>query len=221
FIYRDKLNCEIAIDYFNNAIRKYKTEESSITRANRSVILYNKANCLISLNQIDSAKNSFLKSIELAKKVDAKSLQAFSQKGLAETYTLEGNYGLALNELNKAMGISKNVGDLVLNRGIYKGLSNNYLAVNNWKNYQFFYKKYVSTVNQIKETERNSISISLKNHLKETENEIQKVQKRYGIAIFTASVLTLILLFNLVKSQRKFFKKRNQLKSNLSEKVRI
>lgn len=221
FIYRDKLNCEIAIDYFNNAIRKYETEESSITRANRSVILYNKANCFISLNQIDSAQTTFLKSIELAKKAGAKSLEAFSLKGLAETFTLEGKYEPALSELNKAMEISKNVGDLVLNQGIYKGLSDNYLAINNWEKHQFYYKEYVSTVNQIKETERNSISISLKNHLKETENEIQKVQKRYGIAILTTSFLTLILLFNLVKSQRKFFKKRKQLKSNLSEKVRI
>jgi tetratricopeptide (TPR) repeat protein len=218
FIYRDKLNCEIAIDYFNNAIRKYEIEESSITRANRSVILYNKANCFISLNQIDSAKTTFLKSIELAKKAGAKSLEAFSHKGLAETFTLEGKYETALSELNKAIEISKDVGDLVLNQGIYKGLSDNYLAVNNWEKHQGFYKKYNSTVEQIKKTERNSISISLKNHLKETQFEIQKTKKRYGAGILVVSVLILILISNLVNSQRKSRQKIRNLKLNLYKK---
>ena len=216
FIYRDKLNCEIAIDYFNSAIKQFRLEKNNpMMRANISVILYNKGNCFISLNKNDSARQSFIQSIELAKNINAKSLQAFSQKGLAETLTLEGKYKDALAELKSADENAKEVGDLVLNQGLYKGLSDNYLALNDWEGFQTYYRKNIQVEQQIKKAERNSIGISLKKHLEETENQMQKIRNQYFSAIAIGVLAILILSILIVWKQKKFRRKFRQIQSKL------
>jgi len=216
FIYRDKLNCDIAIDYFNSAIKQFRLDKDNpMMLANISVVLYNKGNCFVSLNKNDSAKASFTQSIMLAKKINAKSLQAFSQKGLAETLTLEGKYEEALSELKSANENAKDVGDLVLNQGLYKGLSDNYLALNDWGSYQTYYKKTILTQGQIKKAERNSIGISLKKHMEETEMEMQNIRTKYIMAISFCVLIILVLCVLIFHKQKKFQKKFGLLKSRL------
>ncbi len=216
FIYRDKLNCDIAIDYFNSAIKQFQLDKDNpMMVANISVILYNKGNCFISLNKNDSAKSSFKQSITLSKNINAKSLQAFSQKGLAETLTLEGKYDEAISELRSANENAKEVGDLVLNQGIYKGLSDNFLALNDWGSYQAYYKKYTLTQAQIRKAERNSIGISLKKHLEETQWQMKTTRTHYIIAIVLCVLGILILAAVIIYKQKKFHREFNLLKSKL------
>lgn len=216
FIYRDKLNCDIAIDYFNSSIKQFLLEKDNPAMlANISVILYNKGNCFISLNRSDSAKQSFIQSIRLAEKINAKSLQAFSQKGLAETLTLEGNYQEALNELKIANENAKEVGDLVLNQGIYKGLSDNFLALNDWGNYQIFYKKNMLTQAQIKKTERNSIGISLNNHLEDTVTQMKNIRTRYIVGISACLLAILSFIIVIAYRQKRVNQRLKMLKSKL------
>src|SRR5690606_12412467 len=132
FIYREQMNCEIALEYFDNALVAYQKtlEREPLMNANLSICYYNKGNCLLTLNKFEQAKQSFLKSIDHAKAIDAKSLIAFGEKGFAEVKTLEGNYNESLSLLYNALSISKEVGDGVLNSSIYEGIANNYLALN-------------------------------------------------------------------------------------------
>lgn len=216
FIYRDQLSCEIAIDYFNRAIQQYKKDlGNSKTLANMSVITYNKGNCFITLAQTDSARITLEKSLELAKTSEAKSLEAFSRKGLAEVYTLQGNYNQAISELNNALEISKNVGDLVLNQGIFKGLSDNYLAINDWDEYQNYYNKYLKTETQNRNEERKTISTSLSKHSEEINAEIDNTKSTYTLAIFAVVIFILLLISLIIFGQIKFQKKIKFLKSQL------
>src|SRR5690554_6697641 len=123
FIYRNQLSCDIAIDYLNKAYSFFSTgTDSAKIYSNQSVVLYNKGNCFITLNQLDSAKVNFKKSENFALRVKANSLRAYSLKGLAEVYTLESNYEEAINTLTTAEKEAENVGDLILNRAIFQGL---------------------------------------------------------------------------------------------------
>lgn len=216
FIYRDQLSCDIAIDYFNRSLNQYKKNLSNNkTMANMSVVSYNKGNCFVTLGQMDSAKITLQQSLNLAIKAEAKSLEAFSRKGLAEVYTLQGNYSEAISELNNALEISKNVGDLVLNQGIYKGLADNYLAINNWQEYQKYYDKYLQTESQNKTEERKTISVSLAKHSEEINAEIKDIKFNFGIGIFIAIAIILILAFLIVFGQIRFQKRFHSLKSQL------
>lgn len=216
FIYRDQLSCDIAIDYFNRSLNQYKTDaDNPRILVNMSVISYNKGNCFITLAQTDSARIILQESLSYALKADAKSLEAFSRKGLAEVYTLLGNYNQAIAELNTAMAISQNVGDLVLNQGLYKGLADNYLATNNWELYQLNYNKYIQTEAQNKKAERKTISTSLSKHSQEIDTEIKSVKSTLGIAVFCSIILLFILISAIVYGQLKFRKHIKIMKSKL------
>jgi len=216
FIYREQLSCDIAIDYLNRAYNSYlKVPQSTKSWANRSVTTYNKGNCFISLNQLDSAKISFLDARALAEKSKAKSLMAFAQKGLAEVYTLEGRYEEAISELENARNLTKEVGDLVLNRGIFKGLSENYLALKDWNNYHIYDEEYVKTEQQIKHNERKTINNLLQNYSDETSKKEDDLKWRYGAGVLIGLLVFLLVLASIIWGEIKFQKMFSRLKSQI------
>ena len=116
FIYKEQLNCDIAINFFQKGIKEYKDIEGSLMNANLSITHYNIGNCYILMANNEAAKKSFQESIKIARQVNAKSLEGFSLKGLAEVYTLEGKYNEAIKVLQQALVLSRSVGDLILNQ---------------------------------------------------------------------------------------------------------
>ena len=216
FIYRDQLSCEIAIDYLNKAYESFlKVPQNVRSWANRSVTSYNKGNCFISLNQLDSAKISFFDAKSLAEKAKANSLQAFSLKGLAEVYTLEGRYKEALEELQVANVLAENVGDLVLNRGIYKGMADNYLALKDWNNYAVYDEKFETSRQQTKINERKTINNLLLNYSSEIDAKETETQWKMGVGILIVSVLFLFVLGFIIWGEISFQRTLKQLKSQI------
>ncbi len=211
FIYREQMNCDIAIKFFNKAIEAYESiDEDHVKKANLSICLYNKGNCLLSLGKIEEAKTSFLTAIAYGKDVDALSLIAFGKKGLAEAKTLEGNYNEAITLLKKANTISENVGDLILNKVIYEALANNYLALNDWENYNYYHNKYISLQKETKNAERKSVNQSIIILTETKAMEIDQLKNKYkpiqiGLLIFIA--IALFVLIRLIFSGEKRLKK--------------
>ncbi len=194
-VYKERLNCEIGITFLDKGIKEYAEINNSNSIANSSIAYYNKGNCYVLLKDNEAAKLSFQEAIFLAKKIEAKSLQAFAQKGLAEVYTIEGRYQEAITLLNQAYIISKSVGDLILNQGIYKGLSENYLALNNWENYQKYNQLYLQNRIKIKESERKSISNSLEEIEKDKKSQLEKILPFYHYGIYILLFLSLFIIF--------------------------
>jgi len=216
FIYREQMSCEIALNYFNKAITQFKITlaGNKTMNANLSILTYNKGNCELQISQKDSARASFNKSIAYAQVVEAKSLYAFAKKGLSEVYTVEGNYQLAINELNDALKASDSVGDLVLNQGIYKNLSDNFLAINNRFEYQQYLGKYLTTQKQIRKKERSTINASISSLIEETKlqtNREKKELRKLQIVLAILSFLALLILLTSVNKSRKKYK--NALKN--------
>lgn len=175
FIYRERMNCDIALSYFNRSINQYKKNLSqSSSSANISTMMYNKGNCFLQLNQIDSARTNFVKAIEFAEKIHANSLYAFAKKGLSEVFTLNGQYKNAIKELEDAENASKKIGDLLLNQGIYKNLSDNYLAINDKRRYQIYFDKSTRIQKEIISKEEKSIDGSIINLIEEMQEQSKK-----------------------------------------------
>ena len=202
FIYREQTNCDIALKYFDVAIKAYNktTEQKPIMNANLSICYYNKGNCLLSLNKTDLAMISFLKSIEHAKIVGAKSLIAFGKKGLAETETLKGNHKEAITLLTDALSISKDVGDLILNRGIYEGLANNYLILGDWENYTLYQNKYLAIKKENKISERKTINRALINLTENKAREIKELHSFFWPLQIIFIICIIIALFTLIRA---------------------
>lgn len=210
FIYREQMNCEIALKYFDKAIKAYeKAKEPHLRNANLSICYYNKGNCLLTLNKVNEAKTNFLNSIDYAQNAEAKSLIAFGQKGLAEAKTLEGNYNEAIALLNNASHISESVGDLILNKGLYDGLANNYLALHDWENYSIFHSKFLSLQKQTKKEERKSVNKSLINLTENKAEEIGTLHKFYSpiqIGLIILIIFALGMIIRLLISGEKRLK---------------
>ncbi len=211
FIYKEKFNCEIALDFFDRGIIELQKTRTKIVNSAISIAKYNKGNCYILMLNNKLAKQNFEEANQYAKDINALSLQAFALKGLAQVYTLEGNYQLAISTLNNAFLLSSSVDDLILNQEIYKGLSENYLALNNWEEFKKYQNKFISTQKLIKDRERKSVSESLNlkdESLKlELKNEISKYYYKFIAAAFVIIFLVIsfvLFIKNKVKKIRQF-----------------
>ena len=192
FIYKDNLNCDIALEFFNKALNEY--DRLGKNYHNRSIGFYNKGNCHILLSEYKQAKESFNKAIEYANFENASSLVSFAQKGMAEVYTLEGKYQEAIILLQSALNKSKNVGDLVLNSSIYKGLFENYLALNKWNEYQKYYDLFLKIQLEIKISERNSVSDSITENSKIFNEELNQVHSQFKNKLIWTTFILLIFI---------------------------
>lgn len=196
FIYKEKLNCDIAISFFDKGIKELSSNNKAFENASRiSIAKYNKGNCYILTEQNGLAEQSFKEALEFAKKVNAKSLEAFALKGIAQIYTLNGNYLAAITELNQAYSIADSVNDLVLNKEIYKGLSENYLALNNPVKYQEYQKKLTQTQTKLKENERASIENLLLENYNNLENKSKTEFSSFWIIVFLSMGLAIPVIF--------------------------
>ena len=203
FIYKDNLNCDIALEFFDRGLKEYSKIKGSKHRGNLSIIHYNKGNCYTLLSEYEKAKNSFERSIEFARLEKANSLISFARKGLAEVYTLEGEYEKAFSLLETALHQSSKVGDLVLNYGIYKGLFENYLALNQWMDYQKYYDLYLKTQLDIKISERNSISDDITENSKNLKESLNKLHDQFEKKLKWTVLIIIIIIFTVLLLERK------------------
>lgn len=215
FIYKDNLNCDIALEFFEKGIREYKKLKNIEINTNLSIVYYNQGNCHTLLSEYEKAKTSFNQSITHAKLENANSLIAFAKKGLAEVYTNEGNYAEAVQLLETALETSKGVGDLILNSSIYNGLFENHLALNNWENYQKYYDLYSQTQLEIKTSERNSVSDSLDKNETEQEEKLATLHKQFKQKIIWAVVIILGVIILVIFLERKNRKSIKTLKNKI------
>lgn len=205
FIYKEKLSCAIAINYIDRGIAELmKVKDKAESASKISIAVYNKGNCYLLMKNNKLALENFQQSAQIAKEVNAKSLEAFALKGSAKVYTLDAKNNEAIMALNKALELSSEVNDLILNQEIYKGLAENYLALNQWDQFRIYQSKFVEIQKQIKDTERISVSESL--GVKESEQKVKKeeiAKKFYYLILFLTLILILIILFFYIIIKRK------------------
>lgn len=206
-IYKSQSNPEIALEKFWISIQNFeKVPVKKTTYSNMSVVYYNIGYCYLSLDLIDKAQQAFLQSVNYAQRNHAKSLEAFALKGISEVYKQKHENQAALDLLLKAEELCKNTGDIILNEGIYKEMSDNYLAMGKQDLYRVYNKKYLEMSFKRKQNELASINRVIDNHNKETAVKSKKLSSSYQyiriISIVLASILISILLYFIVKIRR-------------------
>ncbi|MGL2964915.1 tetratricopeptide repeat protein [Flavobacterium sp. RSB2_4_14] len=206
FIYKEEFNCDIAINFFNRGITELLKIKSKPAYSIISIAKYNKGNCYILMSKNALAIQNFKESFIAAKTINAKSLQAFANKGLAQVYTLEGNYTDAIAKLNEALVLSDEVEDLVLNQEIYKGLSENYLATSEWEKFKVYHSKYLNVQKLVKKSERESVSESLDLKMTESNNKLKDEKSKFYYFLILSFFILLLIIFLftvLIKKENK------------------
>ena len=206
-IYKNQSNPELALEKFFIAEKNFKQAKlSKANLSNLSVVSYNIAYCYIEMNQFQKAKKYFIESATFAKKANAKSLEAFAYKGLAEMFHLNNQHQESLKMLADAEKIAGNNGDLVLNEGIYKGMADNYLALNNLTEYQFYNKKFQDIRFERKQSELKSINSSIDNQTKEMQKKTEIIASKYkkmNLVIIAVFLIFTGILIYLISKKRK------------------
>lgn len=216
-IYKSQSNSEIALEKFLISIQNFeKVSLKKSTYSNMSVVYYNIGYCYLNLNQTGKAQQAFLQSIEYARRNQAKSLEAFALKGMAELYKQKYENREALNLLVKAADLSKNTGDIILNEGIYKEMADNYLAMGKQDSFQLYNKKFFEMRFQRKQNELVSINHVINDHNKETLRKSEKLKSYYSsvkmVSACVGIILIVILLYFIIKirKQNRTFQKEIQ-----------
>jgi tetratricopeptide (TPR) repeat protein len=216
FICKEKFNCEIALDFFDRGIIELQKTKTKRGNSAISIAKYNKGNCYILMLNNQLAKQNFEQAFEYAKGINALSLQAFALKGLAQVYTLEGNYQLAIETLNNAMVLSSSVDDLILNQEIYKGLSENYLAINKWDEFKIHQNNFLTTQKLIKDRERKSVSESLDIKEASLSQELKVEISNYYYKFIGSLIVIIFLVIAFLFLIRNKVKNIRQLRAEIS-----
>jgi tetratricopeptide (TPR) repeat protein len=216
FICKEKFNCEIALDFFDRGIIELQKTKTKRGNSAISIAKYNKGNCYILMLNNQLAKQNFEQAFEYAKGINALSLQAFALKGLAQVYTLEGNYQLAIETLNNAMVLSSSVDDLILNQEIYKGLSENYLAINKWDEFKIHQNNFLTTQKLIKDRERKSVSESLDIKEASLRQELKVEISNYYYKFIGSLIIIIFLVIAFLFLIRNKVKNIRQLRAEIS-----
>lgn len=216
FICKEKFNCEIALDFFDRGIIELLKTKTKRGNSAISIAKYNKGNCYILMLNNQLAKQNFEQAFDYAKGINALSLQAFALKGLAQVYTLEGNYQLAIETLNNAMVLSSSVDDLILNQEIYKGLSENYLAINKWDEFKIHQNNFLTTQKLIKDRERKSVSESLDIKEASLSQELKVEISNYYYKFIGSLIVIIFLVIAFLFLIRNKVKNIRQLRAEIS-----
>ncbi|WP_347216482.1 hypothetical protein [Chryseobacterium sp.] len=216
-IYKSQSNSEIALEKFLISIKNFeKVPVKKTTYSNMSVVYYNIGYCYLNLNQIDKAQQAFVQATDCAQRNNAKSLEAFALKGMSEVYKQKHENETAISLLIKAANLSKNIGDIILNEGIYNEMANNYLAMGQQDLYQIYNKKYFEMSFKRRQNELSSINQVIDNHNKETSAKSQKLKSQYHylkiLSFIIAGILIPVLLYFIlrIRKQNKKFQKEIQ-----------
>lgn len=218
-IYKSQSNPELALAKFKESI-EYFNRLTHKASPNQSVVYYNIGYSYINLNELDNAKKAFEKSSEFAKVGNAKSLLAFANKGMAEVYFSERNYKKALELLDEAEVLSTEIGDLVLNEGIYEEKSKNYLALNEFENYKIYNQKFQKITFERNQNELQSISKSIDYQFESNLEETRKLKETHNrmnvIFIISAILISGILGFFIYNKRRKTIAIQQKIKEILN-----
>lgn len=198
-VYKNQNNNELALEKLSLGL-KYLTKVGNYENAvaNSSVFLYNIGYCYFYLNRYAEAERYFQRSAAVAKSVQAESLEAFAYKGLSENYTVLGKHNLAIQLLQKAVNLSKKVGDLVLSEGIFKGFADNYLALQDWNNYEVYNKLYIEAKFAREQSELASLNKSIDILNKDNNGKIEAEKNKLRIASALIIAVSIILFIGFL-----------------------
>lgn len=209
-IYKSQANPEIALQEFLIAIKNFeKVPDQKTTFYNQSIIYYNIGACYITINEPNEAQKAFQKSIDIARLIKANSLEAFALKGMSEIPKQQHQNQAALELLLRAETLSKTIGDLTLNEGIYKEMADNYLAMGKQNLYQNYSRKYFEAKFEREQNELSSINHALDIHNLEFQKKNKEITTRYNYFILAVLVFG-ALIFGLLFYSVLKIRKRNQ-----------
>ncbi|UQB68406.1 tetratricopeptide repeat protein [Epilithonimonas zeae] len=205
-IYKDNLDSEFAIRYFDKAINEYKKSKDKSTLLNVNITKMQKGYSLIDIGRADEAESIYLEVVKETEFHKISELYPYAKIGLAAVYESKKQFEKANKILLEAEKQIRNTSNIGMLTEVYDALSQNYLGQNDKEKYFYYSQKLENHLLQNDEIEKKSFSDLLNKNIESRDLELENNQRLFGIFI--------ILIFLIVLGSLFYIKKRiNQLKS--------
>lgn len=200
-VQKNNLGCEYALEYFTQAEKVFKSNISGKAINANIAIANNKiGDCNFEMKDYEKAKKNYEESIFYAQKINSTKNIAYSELGLANILSKQGEKQKAIDLLEKALSSIKNMNDIGINSEIYKALSENYSAIGDTENFNKYTSLYSTEQEKLLSEEKKSLN-KVANDLSIENIEKQREQKNKYLYLFLFSgcVLGLVLYFSIKK----------------------
>jgi len=199
--YKDDLDCNFAIDYYNKAIKDYLRVKNNSSATNNLCLVYiEKSECLIEQSSLDSASIYIAKAQKIADRYDLKGYKLKARYTEAKNLSKRQNY----KESNALLlSVLHNIGklqDLHFRQDIEELLVHNYFHLNDFPNYRIYSKFLKKSRSLLESAHSRSNDKGLYFILKNTET----TEFIPYLFLISAVFSMLILVFVLVKRKDQF-----------------
>lgn len=217
--YAYTLDCDMALEYFDQAISAYQSAKDPLSQININLAYLNKASCLIEMNNLKEAEICLNHSkINLSEadllvnvpKSYADILNKSVEVGFAKILALKKEFKLSNEILFGVLKVQNQVNISDIENDIYFQLAQNFLKMKDIEK-----SNYYNALHEQKSMEKNKIQVEILNNLLLQEqkasqqkilNQNQKIVK-WSIALgFIFSVITFVFILSFRK-----ISKRNQI----------
>lgn len=220
--YAYTLDCDMALEYFDQAISEYQLAKGLLSQINIKLAYLNKAHCLIEMNDLNDAEiylnlskvnTSEINSSSGIPQIYSDILNQSVDLGFAKILTLKNNFNGSNEILYSILKLQNQANISGIDTDIYFQLSKNFLKLKDIEK-----SKYYSILYQQKSDEKNNIQIKILNNLllQDQKNADQKIQQqnrkilKWGIALFIlfgAIIGFLTLTFLKIRKTNNFTRK--------------
>ncbi len=179
--YKDQLDSKFSILYFNRSIDAYKKANYKNSKINLPIIYIQKGYSFYDLKMMDSASVCFQKAYSISKANGIASNVAYSQVGLAKVEYNKKNFVQALSYLKSAKQELNTSENLSLQTEIYKGFTENYLALKDDENYKESAERYHQILNENEKYDVAGMVNILKTQHENNAQHILETKKKYSL----------------------------------------
>ncbi len=198
-IYKDNLDSDFAIRYFDKAINEYNKINDRSSILNKNITKIQKGYSLIDVGKTNEAEAIFSEVIKEAERYKISEFYSYARIGLAAAYENKKEFDKAnhiLLETEKQIGNTPNIGMLI---EVYDALSQNYLGQNNKEKYFYYNRKLENNLIKNEEIEKKSFSDLLNKNIESQNSELENNQKMFYLFIILIFLFTIGSLFYIKK----------------------
>lgn len=192
--YKDKLDCNFAINYFNKAIKVYEHIDYSNSKINLPITYIQKAYCYLDQNELDSADFSFRKAYEISLKNKIIYSQSHAKIGISKILFEKKDFNAAIDTLKNIEIELETSSPLSLKAEIYSNLSDNYLQIQDFENYKKYADFYLKAKQELDASEVKFAGNILESQLSDSDKKFQIKQRN----VFLSGIIILISLLGLI-----------------------
>lgn len=201
--YKDDLDCDFALKYYNKSIAAYKSTKQNQSVVNNLALVYiEKSNCLIDKQELDSASYFLNNALSVIKKNNLIEYDQSAKISLARIHQSKREFRESNNLLNQVLKETNLAQELLVQNQVYKLLAKNAFELKDY----VAYKKYIDIIktsnSKIEKINLKALERSFDYLLHKDQTFLDKISF-FKLPIFLIVVLLILIFRKICKSNKK------------------